>query len=159
MANTMSSRQACVVVASDGLRFDVLGHAITVKLAGAETTGESYCFEVVTPAGHGIPPHVHEREDEVIYVLEGEYGILLGEQRYTASAGATLYFPRRIPHAFQNIGATPGKTLWLVTPGTSFEAFFNELSALPAGPPDLARVAAIFATYGMQILPPAADGR
>jgi quercetin dioxygenase-like cupin family protein len=148
------TKTACVVPATDGRRMNVLGHAITVKLAAAETAGDCYSFEVVTPPGHGIPPHVHDREDEVIYVLDGEYDVWLDGAVSRATAGATLHFPRHVPHAFTNVGATPGTTLWVVTPGTNFEPFFDELGALPAGPPDLAKVAAIFGSYGMQILPP-----
>jgi hypothetical protein len=40
-----------------------------------------------------------------------------------------------IPHGFRNIGAIVGKTLWTVTPGDSFEPFFEELGALPADAP------------------------
>ena len=60
---------------------------------------------------------------------------------------------------FQNVGATPGKTLWTVTPGANFEPFFDELGALPPGPPDLAKVAAIFGRYNIDLLPPEAEQR
>lgn len=110
------------------------------------------CFP---PVGAGIPPHVHEYEDEIIYVLEGSYGIFLDGEQYQTGTGACLHFPRGVPHGFQNIGDAPGRTLWTVMPGASFEQFFTELGALPADqPPDLEKVAAIFGRYGMQILPP-----
>jgi hypothetical protein len=64
-----------------------------------------------------------------------------------------VHFPRYVPHGFRNVGAKPGKTLWTVIPGANFEEFFEELDALPDGPPDLKKVAAIFAKYGMEILP------
>jgi hypothetical protein len=52
------------------------------------------------------------------------------------------------------VGSTPGTTLWSVVPGANFEPFFDELGALPPGPPDLAKVAAIFGKYDIQLLPP-----
>lgn len=148
--------KAGVVAPTMGRQLNVMGHTITIKLAGAETAGNSYVFEVTTPPGLSIPPHRHEREDEVIYVLEGEFAIWLDGQVSRATAGSTIHFPRHIAHGFENTGPTPGKTLWVVTPGANFEPFFEELGALPPGPPDLARVVAIFSSYGMTILPPPA---
>jgi len=80
--------------------------------------------------------------------------VMLDGKTHRAKAGALLHFPRRIPHAFRNVGAGTGKTLWTVIPGSGFEKFFGELAALPAGPPDLAKVATIFSKYGMEVLPP-----
>jgi quercetin dioxygenase-like cupin family protein len=153
---TMANKPARVIMPAEGKLMNILGHTATVKLGRDETNGDYYVFEVVSPPGLGIPPHVHQHEDEVIYVVEGEYAIVLGGEVFTAKAGATLHFPRGTPHGFQNVGATPGKTLWHVTPGANFEPFFDELGALPAGPPDLAYVAALFGRYGMEILPPPA---
>jgi quercetin dioxygenase-like cupin family protein len=148
------NKPAMVVAAPEGRTMNVLGHAVTLKLCRAETNGDYYTFELVTPPGLGIPPHVHEHEDEVIYVVEGEFAIWLAGDTFTASAGATIHFPRHTPHGFQNIGATAGRTLWNVVPGANFEPFFDELGALPPGPPDLAKVAAIFGNYDIQLLPP-----
>jgi quercetin dioxygenase-like cupin family protein len=148
------TKAATVVQSGQGRPLNILGHAVTIKLAQQETDGNYYVFEVVTPPGHGIPPHVHSREDEIIQVIEGEYEILLGEQTYQAKPGATLHFPRHIPHGFRNVGSTPGTTFWTVIPGANFEQFFEELGALPAGPPDMAKVVAIFGKYGMEVLPP-----
>lgn len=149
-----SNQNATVVAAGKGRKFNVLGHSITAILARQDTVGNYYVFECVTPPGLGIPPHVHDREDELIYVAEGEFGIMLGDKNFTANAGDEIFFPRHIPHAFQNIGSKTGKTIWTVVPGGNFEEFFDKLGELPAGEPDLQVVAQIFATYGMKILIP-----
>src|ERR1043166_8164015 len=94
------NRKATVAVAGQGRKFNVLGHAITTILTRETTDGTYYVFECITPPGHGIPPHVHDREDEIIYVAEGEFSIMLGDAQVSAKAGATLFFPRHIPHAF-----------------------------------------------------------
>jgi quercetin dioxygenase-like cupin family protein len=152
---SIQSKQATIIDAGEGAKLNILGHAVTVMLTSAETNGDGYLFEVITPAGHGIPPHVHEREDEYIYIAEGVYEVFLNGRTHKAKSGAMLHFPRYIPHGFRNIGATPGKTVWTVTPGANFEPFFNELGALPAdAPPDMQKVVGIFAKYGMEVLPP-----
>ena len=149
-----TNQKATVATNGQGRKFNVLGHSITNVLAKQNTDGNYYVFEVVTPPGHGIPPHVHDREDELIYVLEGEFGIMLGDKQFQAKSGDEIFFPRHIPHAFQNTGSKAGKTLWTVVPGGNFEEFFEKLEALPAGEPDLKIVAEIFAAYGMKILIP-----
>ena len=149
------NQKATVATNGQGRKFNVLGHSITNVLAKQNTDGNYYVFEVVTPPGHGIPPHVHDREDELIYVLEGEFGIMLGDKQFQAKSGDEIFFPRHIPHAFQNTGSKAGKTLWTVVPGGNFEEFFEKLGALPADEPDLKIVAEIFAAYGMNILIPA----
>lgn len=144
---------ATVVANGEGKKLNVLGHSVTVKLSRQETLGHHYVFELITPPGLGIPPHVHDREDELIYVAEGEFEIILGDKNFRAGAGDEIYFPRHIPHAFQNIGSKAGKTIWTVVPGGNFEEFFDKLGALPAEP-DLQKVAEIFTAYGMKILVP-----
>lgn len=146
---------ATITAKGQGRKLNIIGHSVTIKLKREETEGNYYVMEVITPAGHGIPPHVHSREDEMIYVLEGEFMIMLGEQNIRATAGDEIFFPRGIPHAFQNIGTTAGKTLWTIVPGGNFEDFFEDLGALPADrEPDMGRVIQIFADYGMQVLLP-----
>jgi quercetin dioxygenase-like cupin family protein len=148
------NKPALVVVAAEGRTMNVLGHTVTLKLTRNESNGDYYTFELLSPPGLGVPPHVHEHEDEVIYVVEGEFEVWLAGQTCKATAGAIFHFPRHTPHGFQNVGSTPGTTLWSVVPGANFEPFFDELGALPPGPPDLAKVAAIFGKYDIQLLPP-----
>jgi quercetin dioxygenase-like cupin family protein len=148
-----STVQARVVARGEGKRLNVLGHSVVVKLSRRETEGSYYVFEVSTPPGFGIPPHVHEREDEMIHIAEGEYTFRLGDETRVCRAGDSVFLPRHVPHAFVNSGETTGRTLWTIVPGGSFEEFFEELAALPAdGEPDLGAVASIFARYGMEVL-------
>lgn len=144
--------KAAVISAPEGRPLHVIGNDVTVKLTKTETNGAYYVFEAVTPPGGGVPPHVHQNEDEVIRVLEGEYEFMLDGKTYKVGAGATINFPRHVPHAFTNVGHAPGRTLWTIIPGAGFEQFFEELGALPAGPPDMENVAAIFKKYDIEIL-------
>lgn len=148
------NQTATVATAHQGKKFNVLGHSITALLAKQNTDGNYYVFECITPPGHGIPPHVHDREDEIIAIVEGEYSVMIGDKRFHAMKGDICFFPKQISHSFQNIGTKAGTTLWTVIPGANFEEFFDKLAALPAGEPDLSVVAKIFAEYGMKILVP-----
>ena len=150
---TTQTMAAPVVTPTTGEKKNILGHTVTVKLRSDDAAG-NYVFEVITAPGMGIPPHSHTDEDEVIYVQSGTFEVVIGNETFIAGPGTWLNFKRPLPHGFKNIGDQPGKTLWFVDPGAKFEAFFNELGAFPPGPPDFPKVAALFAKYGMTILPP-----
>ncbi len=142
-----------VVPSGKGRVLNVLGHQATRKLTTHETGGSYFVFELVSPPGLGVPSHVHKREDEILWVVDGEFEVTLGERSLNVGGGTVLYLPRRVPHGFTNVGTRRGKTVFTVVPGASFEKFFDELAALPSEAPDMARVAAIFAKYGMEVLP------
>jgi quercetin dioxygenase-like cupin family protein len=145
-------KRAAVLPAGLGLPLNVIGNRIVQKLTLDDTAGAYYVFEVETPPGNGVPLHVHRHEDEIIYLLEGQLDIQLqGEHR--ARSGDTIHFPRFVPHAFRNTSDRVARTLWTVIPGTRFAQFFQELGALPAGPPDLVMVSAIFRRYEIELLP------
>jgi quercetin dioxygenase-like cupin family protein len=146
-------RTPALLQGTEGRRLSVIGHEITVKLTDAETAGDAFVFEDVCPPAVGVPPHVHQREDEILVVLEGEYELFLNGKTFTATEGAVANFPRFVPHGFRNTSQQPARALFVVTPGRSFAKFFDELSSLPSNvPPDPTKVAEIFGRYGMQIL-------
>jgi quercetin dioxygenase-like cupin family protein len=143
-----------IILPDEGEQLTALGLTAIEKIRSADTGGTCYAFEVITPAGFGIPPHVHTHEDEVLYIIEGEFEIFLDGERHRAGAGSILNFTRGVAHGFQGVGTPASRALHVVTPGGSFEQFMHELVALPPGPPDVAQLAALFGKYGMELLPP-----
>lgn len=141
-----------LVLPGEGSQMSALGLTAIEKIRSADTDGVSYAFEVISPTGFGIPPHVHTHEDEVLYVIEGELEIFLDGKVLRAGAGSVLNFTRGMAHGFKGIATPISRVLHVVTPGTSFEQFLHELVSLPPGPPDMAQVAALFGKYGMEIL-------
>jgi quercetin dioxygenase-like cupin family protein len=131
----------------------VLGQEITVKLSSSETGGDYYLFENVVAPASRVPPHVHSREDEILQVMEGELEIFLDGKTFKAPAGAVAFFPRKTVHAFGNVGKSPARARFVVSPGANFESFFAELCTLPTDqPPDMAKVMEIFERYGLPIV-------
>jgi mannose-6-phosphate isomerase-like protein (cupin superfamily) len=143
-----------VVLPGEGEQLHALGLTAIEKIRSADMGGTCYAFEVLAPPGFGIPPHVHRVEDEVLYVLEGEYEIVLGDEYVRVGPGSVLNFRRGVAHGFQSVGDTVGRVLHVVTPGSSFEQFLHELVQLPPGPPDIPALATLFGKYGMDLLPP-----
>jgi hypothetical protein len=69
--------------------------------------------------------------------------------------GATLHFARGTYHGFKVVGERPGRSTWVITPGTNFQAFFRKVATFPPGPPDFAKLDALHAKHGMIMPPPA----
>ena len=102
--------------------------------------------------GMQIPLHVHENEDEVFKVIEGQMEITVGDKKTILKAGDLAFAPRNIPHSWKVVGDTKAKVALSVFPA-GLEIMFEELSALPAGPPDFGKVAAIAKEYGISFIP------
>jgi uncharacterized cupin superfamily protein len=80
-----------------------------------------------------VLPHVHAREDEYSYVLEGTIGARVGDREVVAGPGSYLIKPRGLMHTFWNAGPGPARLLEVISPA-GFEAYFAELA--DAGNPD-----------------------
>ena len=123
-----------------------------VKVGSEESGGGFTLLDNTNPAGTFLPPHVHKREDETFYILEGEFEFTVAGQTLTAGPGATVFAPRDIPHSFKVLSSTPGRALVLTTPG-GFDKCVEELSRLPLDPPDMPTVFQVCARYGIEFLP------
>ncbi len=102
------------------------------------------------PGVLGAPPHTHSDEDETSFVIEGEIGVLIGEEELRAGAGSYVLKPRGVPHAFWNPGPEPARVLEIISPA-GFERYFEELAGVlsAGGPPDLGRISEVAGRYGL----------
>jgi mannose-6-phosphate isomerase-like protein (cupin superfamily) len=104
----------------------VFGDVEILLKATAESTGGALTvFEENEPVD--TPLHVHEREDEVFYVLEGEHVFQVGEREHRAGPGDLVFAPRGVPHAQRRVVPRRGRTLIMTSPG-GLEGFFRELA-------------------------------
>jgi mannose-6-phosphate isomerase-like protein (cupin superfamily) len=110
------------------------GHG-TVKIAGNESGSTLSAFELVLEPGEGPGAHVHSREHEIWYVLEGEFRFLLGDELVRQAAGGLAFGPRGLPHTFQNISPGTGRLL-VITGPAGLEDFFLEYDRRTAIPFD-----------------------
>lgn len=147
-----------VVTARDGRTpapLNIVGEETLVKVSADDSDGTLAFFHLVAPPMSGPPRHVHTREDELFYVLEGELVFELDGGRQTVGAGDTVYLRRGVVHAYQNFTTSDARLLIATVPG-GFCGFFVELSAAtpPGGLPAPDQVEAIGAKYGMSLLGP-----
>ena len=127
------------------------GVGVVFKLDAADTGGAFSVFEHPIAPGILVFPHVHTREDEYSYVVEGTVGARVGDEVFEASAGSCLVKPRGIPHTLWNSTSSTARVLAIVSPG-GFERYFEELAAIFAAgvPPDMHAVAALVEGYGLK---------
>ena len=86
----------------------VVGDRYIFLATGKETGGAFAAFEFHIPSGNGPPLHMHHRETEFFFVLDGEFEFYVGGQTLRRKAGESLLAPPEIAHRFTNVGATPG---------------------------------------------------
>ena len=140
-----------IVRSSQGKTINVIGDVQTIKLTGADTDGQFTLIEEENSPGTGIPLHVHENEDEVFKVIEGEMELTVGDTTTVLKAGDLAFGPRGVPHSWRIIGDTKAKVILSVFP-SGIEVMFEELSSLPPGPPDFPKVAEICGRFGITFL-------
>jgi mannose-6-phosphate isomerase-like protein (cupin superfamily) len=143
-----------------GGTLNVLDLETSVKISSRDSGGAYSMMEQFYPPNGGPPLHLHHREDEWWYILEGSFVFEIDGERVYAGAGDTVFGPRGRRHTLQNIGSTRGKTLVTVVPG-GLDKFFRELSAAvpPGASPDPAVIQPIFAKYGLELLGPPLNKR
>ena len=95
-----------------------------LKASGHSTGGALSVFETTIAAGP--PLHIHDREDECLYVLSGELSIRCGSDTFDAAAGSFVFLPRGRPHRFWASGQ-PAKLLLITVPG-GIEDYFHQIN-------------------------------
>jgi quercetin dioxygenase-like cupin family protein len=110
----------------DGVAWNVLGHRYFLK---AESVS-CFCFETLDPPGTFVPLHVHPKQDEFIYMLEGTFDLQLGQDKVKARPGDLVRMPRGIPHAYYNNTDRPTRALFWVSPAGKLKELFDQLHDL-----------------------------
>jgi mannose-6-phosphate isomerase-like protein (cupin superfamily) len=143
------------VVEPDNGREGFLGSiGVRFMVDGADAAGRFSLVEhPMSPHALAAPLHLHTREDEYSFVLEGRMGALLGDDVVEAGPGDLVFKPRNQWHTFWNAGDETCRILEIISPA-GFERFFEELSDLggapAAGPETLAE---LNAKYGLEMRP------
>src|SRR6516162_4294778 len=140
--------------AGSGHTFAMLGTTMRLIATTAGTGGRYTVIEQVTPPGWGPPRHIHSREDEIFYILDGSYELHVGDERRTVSAGASAILPRGIPHGFRNVASSDSRLLCVIAPG-GLEEYFLAVAKCSA-PPNPAQLVELARPFGLTLLPPGA---
>lgn len=150
---------------TEGRTIAVVGDVYRFLATGEDTHGKYATWEAIVPPGGGPPPHVHSREEEGFFILEGEVTFQIGDERVVATTGMFANMPVGTPHSFKNESSKPAKMLILVAPAGLEKMFFEFGVALPEGsttalPPtkaEIDKLLRIAPSYGIEIRPPNHD--
>jgi quercetin dioxygenase-like cupin family protein len=134
------------------------------QLAGnSDTDGAFDLVESQMMKGTEPPPHIHEREDELFYILEGKIKVFADGQVFSVGVGESVFLPKRVPHAYL-IQSEECHVLALMTPGGFLNAI-NKMNApartmaIPSdmetyATADLTATMEVFMKYGVRMLTP-----
>lgn len=147
---------------TEGAVYSAVGDVYRVLASGEQTGGAYALLESRVLPGGGPPPHIHTREEESFFVLEGELTFWVGDRKVTGQPGTFVQIPRGTVHAFKNESVSPARMLIQTTP-SGFELFLAEIAQRlasfdsPPVPVTEAAIATLLAAaprYGITILPP-----
>ena len=138
------------------------GWLLTFLATGDETRGQFALMEQVARRGNVPPRHIHHREDETFYVVEGEMTFYVGDETIKATPGTMVFAPRDVAHSF-SIDSDQVRMLVMVAPAGA-EGFFKECSVAapsmtlpsPAETPysEIQKMMALAPSYGFEFVPP-----
>jgi quercetin dioxygenase-like cupin family protein len=142
----------------DAPAFWSLGELLTLYATAEQTGGAFSLLEERLPRGAEPPPHVHRREDEAFFLLDGRLSVRVGDATFAARPGSFVFCPRDVPHLL-TVESDEVRMLTLCTPG-GVERLFVELGepattrTLPDddGGPDVDRIVTLAAHYGAEVL-------
>ena len=157
-----SSRIETIRTPDIGQSLAVVGDIYRFLATGDDTAGKYAMWEAIVPPGGGPPPHVHSREEEGFFVLEGEITFQVGDKRIVAKAGTFANIPVGTLHSFRNESEQQAKMIITVAPAGLEQMFFEvslplEQGATAAPKPsiaDLEKLLKAAPKYGIEILLP-----
>jgi quercetin dioxygenase-like cupin family protein len=143
----------------EGRTLAIVGDVYRFLATGEDTAGMYAMWEAIVPPGGGPPPHVHSREEEGFYILEGEITFQINEERLVATAGMFANMPVGTPHSFKNESNRPARMLVSVAPAGLERMFFEfgvplaeGATSAPAPTMDeIEKLLAIAHEYGIEI--------
>jgi len=142
-----------------GRTVSLVGDVYRFLATGEDTNSKYTLIEALVSPGGGPPPHVHSREEEGFYILEGEIAFTIDGKRVVATPGMFANMPVGTPYSFKNETNKPAKMLATVAPA-GLEKMFMEIAvplaegattALPPTKEDIEKLLAIAPKYGIEI--------
>jgi quercetin dioxygenase-like cupin family protein len=143
-----------------GKEFVLAGVIMKCLLSGEQTAGQFCLFENKSGGNTSTPIHVHAKDDETVYVIEGELTAVVAGEPRRLTAGESIFLPRGIPHQLMNMSGNPGKYILIGTPAL-FDRFLEEAGrelqpGEAAGPPasgEIERLREASPRFGITLLP------
>lgn len=132
----------------EGISWNILGQTYVPK----EVSEDSFAWHATFPPGTFVPPHIHPKQDEFIYMLEGHFELVLDGREVKAGPGDLIRLPRGIPHGIFNKSDQTVKCFFWVSPTRRLYDLFWAIHSMKDQNP--AEVVALSARHEVDFLPP-----
>jgi mannose-6-phosphate isomerase-like protein (cupin superfamily) len=119
--------------------------------ASAVEGGGLFVAEITLSTRGGPARHLHHGQDEWFYIVEGEFILEVGQDRFRLQPGDSVFGPREVPHVWANVGNTRGKFLAVFSPAGKMEGFFREAANANAAP---TQDSLLWRAHGMEAVGP-----
>lgn len=153
------SRKPIINISPQGRTIAVVGDVYRFLATTEDTDGKYALWEAIVPPGGGPPPHVHSREEEGFYILEGEITLTIDGERVVVTAGMFANMPVGTTHSFKNESNKPAKMLISIAPAGLEQMFFDvgvpladgATTAPPPSKEEIEKLLVIAPSYGIEI--------
>ena len=156
-----ATRQPTIRKPNEGLNIAVVGDLYRFLATGKDTDGRYATWEAIVPPGGGPPPHIHSREEESFFVLEGEITVHVGDERIVATPGTFANMPVGSLHSFKNETDKQARMIISIAPAGLEEMFievgqqvFPDGTIPPPTAEEIEKMLAIASKYGVEIRVP-----
>lgn len=123
-----------------------------IKVSSKDTAGKLTIFEYYGNVKGGPPLHIHHKQDEIFFIIEGEYTFKVGDETYKLTKGDTIFLPRKVPHTFAQT-SEKGKMYFMFQPSGKMEDYFRKLASFK-GQPTPEEGANLFSDHEMKVVGP-----
>jgi quercetin dioxygenase-like cupin family protein len=165
MTNDATSAQALKPMAirrDEGEAHWWFGNLAVIKTTADDTAGQLTIVEITAPPGLQVPLHVHHRDDEGFWILEGNVTFEVDDTTIEAHAGDYVFGPRDIPHRY-TVGDDGCRMLFIMVPGGLEDLIRDTSEPAPSrtvpppperlpDPAELERLKALVAERGYELL-------
>jgi branched-chain amino acid transport system ATP-binding protein len=132
----------------DHICWNILGQTYVPK----QVSEASFSWHATFPPGTFVPPHIHPTQDEFIYMLEGQFELMLDGKTVFAGSGDLVRMPMGIPHGIFNKSDRTVKCFFWVAPTRRLYDLFWAIHNMTEQTP--AEVVALSAKHEVDFLPP-----
>lgn len=156
------THQPTIRTKAEGRTVAVVGDVYRFLATGDDTNGKYAMWEALVPPGGGPPPHIHSREEEAFYILDGEVTFTINGDKIVALPGMFASIPVGILHSFNNESDRPAKMLITVAPAGLEKMFLDvgvpmpdgAISAVPPTKEEIEKLLRVAPSYGIEIRVP-----